>query len=741
MPSRERKKKPRFQTRRPQITLESRNKILPFDLNTLIGDYGKLKPFVPPKNEENTLESAQETWNKYKLWAKEWGLLSEWEEELKIVNTIEEKLDDSTVLWLQGGKEEQQALSDEIAVQKFRNVVIVSRITEDNTLFEMFLSGNDHLENVTFVLPDVQYIMHEIMNNCINLKRVSLNGIPKLKNISDSFMFSCKELIHISFSGLNDIEYIASEFLFNCESLKRLEMKDMPKLLIIGDESLSSCKSLENISLSGMSSLFKIGVDFARFCTSLTEISFGKLPSLSMIDFNMLDSCTSLENVYLEEMPSVHSIKGGVMKNCTNLKTVSIDGMSSLQIIGSSFLEGCKNLESLSSRRVSKIEVVEEGFLFRVERRKVILDEWKKERSRYRLKPKKQQKQRPNDFGPFVPPKNKEDTLENAQEMWDKYINWSKDWKILSEWEEKMGDVTTIESVTEKSAVIWVPTNYKDLNELSIKVDELQLKEVVFVSKTRDVLPTSFLSNNNYLVNVSFVLPNIKEISNSLLLVCENLDYVSFNGMSSLEIIGKNLMGRCEDLRFATFTGPDSIIFIGDDFMDGCINLEEIHLDEMPKLAEIGNRVFQDCKSLIEFEIKNAVSLVRIGAFFLVDCEDLEKVSFSEMPSLTSFDIGMLQGCKNLVTISFTKMHSLVVIGRNAFYGCINLRNVFLDGMVSLKLIEDGFLWECSKIQTLSAVGVGKVNMTTKTLTLHEEVVNREAIVDKWEKERKHFEK
>ncbi len=157
----------------------------------------------------------------------------------------------------------------------------------------------------------------------INCKSISITDSQQhLKTIGGYFMFRCKSLTYVDFSGLFSLQTIDDRFMWNCFRLTHADLSGLQNLVTIGNDFMSNCLRLTHADFSGLQNLVRVGNDFMSHCKSLTHADFSGLIRLKTIG-----------NYF--------------MFHCENLTHADFSGLVSLKSIGKFFIDVCVRLEEI----------------------------------------------------------------------------------------------------------------------------------------------------------------------------------------------------------------------------------------------------------------------------------------------------------------------------------------------------------------------------------------------------------
>lgn len=232
--------------------------------------------------------------------------------------------------------------------------------------------------------------------------------------------------------------------------------------------------------------------------------------------------------------------------------------------------------------------------------------------------------------------------------------------KLLSDYELTTIAKLKISGMMNNDDIDFINSNLPLLNELDMQEVDMQRIKQGPKNVTKLLLPTSLIEISEEAFedcNIeSIVIPaSVKSIGNSAFCHCSNLETVSFESDSKIEIIEGGWYGFS-----STPTG-----------------------------------VFAHCSKLKEINIPASVKIIRGGAFY--GCESLAKVTFDKNSNLEELEgdydyydyRGVFAGCTSLTTILIPK--NVKKIGVSTFANCSALQSVVFEADSKLEEIDGGF--------------------------------------------------
>jgi hypothetical protein len=197
-----------------------------------------------------------------------------------------------------------------------------------------------------FVEIDLDEIFNEVGNKTFEMYCDEFFGIPETSNspffknsslkavkfcrtktspltIGRYFLFECRNLEVVDFSGVENIVKIDTGFLANCYMLKHVKNVQFNKVQQIGDGFMNMCLELESIDLTSFCELEVIGYCFLHNCRKLKNLSLSSFGRVKKIGYNFLFNCMSLKSIDLSPLTQVESVGDRFMLHCYQLELKS----------------------------------------------------------------------------------------------------------------------------------------------------------------------------------------------------------------------------------------------------------------------------------------------------------------------------------------------------------------------------------------------------------------------------------
>ena len=162
------------------------------------------------------------------------------------------------------------------------------------------------------------------------LGTLKLSGVPELKLLCEYSLALDDVPKRVVLEDLPGLEEISAMVLEGCKRLCFVQLKNLPLLRTIGS-GFATGSSIETIDLSGLPALTELGDSFLEKCECIRNFRLSNLPALSSIGDALLAECPLLVEVVLEYLPSLERIGDGALQNCPQLAQVTLRALPKLQ--------------------------------------------------------------------------------------------------------------------------------------------------------------------------------------------------------------------------------------------------------------------------------------------------------------------------------------------------------------------------------------------------------------------------
>lgn len=153
----------------------------------------------------------------------------------------------------------------------------------------------EKMENISW--PDELFYA-----NC-HLRSVHFGPIPQVISVGKHFLSSCINLERVSFQGLTYLRWVNAYWLKGCTSLKSVDLHGLRSLYYVGDYWLSDCTSLTSVDLHGLVSLNEVEAYWLSGCTSLTVLNgWESLEKIDSVGTGVLNSTPCLKKKFLADL-------------------------------------------------------------------------------------------------------------------------------------------------------------------------------------------------------------------------------------------------------------------------------------------------------------------------------------------------------------------------------------------------------------------------------------------------------
>lgn len=186
----------------------------------------------------------------------------------------------------------------------------------------------------SFIMNSPMTIGLKAFKSCINLTKVSINGVTKIGNYAFS---GCSILESITIpASCTDIETNCFEY---CSKLSNVKIETNSALQVIRNYAFHGC-DFSSFSLPQTVETFGVGV--FQSCAKLTTFNFLEEPMISSITQNLFKGCSSLISITIPS--SVTGIGNSAFEGCSSLTSIEYKRQSKITSIGANSFSGCTKL-------------------------------------------------------------------------------------------------------------------------------------------------------------------------------------------------------------------------------------------------------------------------------------------------------------------------------------------------------------------------------------------------------------
>jgi hypothetical protein len=243
---------------------------LPPVVQSIIEDYALRSNFRPPEG-ENTLQSAQRTWEDFRVWF--WEDLPDWARGLETVTAsavgVPKQKTLAAALWLGDGQLKANFLDVEVREKRVTHLVVVASTATQSPIASQWLVKLPELQSVIFVLPAVWCVGNLWLANCRALASACFAGMAGLQSVGSNWLAECTRLTAVSFEGMGLLETVDSAWMLRCQSLQSVSCVGLAGLEDVGHSWLCQCTALEKVNFLALSNIVSVGNNWLFGCVTL----------------------------------------------------------------------------------------------------------------------------------------------------------------------------------------------------------------------------------------------------------------------------------------------------------------------------------------------------------------------------------------------------------------------------------------------------------------------------------------